>query len=325
DPKLNKFMNVHDIQIMLNINKNAVTSLIRKGTFLNAFKCNGRWWVPKSSVNDYLSEQEKSNKLKQNALSVKEAAKRLGYAHVGSMSTLINKDKKFPNAFKIGNHWYIPEKEIKTYENKRQKVNFSPVVAFTELREFIDTIENNDNLRETKDLFIQYSLIQINSMNGSVRYRRDRVLLYKRFYKQLVNNLSDEIFLVSMTKIEEMLHENSPFKKGEKKVFIPFLRYVYSQKDMNPDSEFGLLSNNERTSNQDIYSPELFHEIYQYVKMTQEHIPYAIEDQYYANMWVYTILLLTDFIRGQDLIMHTPSIDLEALDITSFDQFTENE
>src|SRR5690625_1128066 len=42
-------------------------------------------------------------------------------------------------------------------------------------------------------------------------------------------------------------------------------------------------------------------------------------------MWVYSILLLTDFIRGQDLIMYTPAIDLGPIDITSFDWFTENE
>lgn len=41
----------------------------------------------------------------------------------------------------------------------------------------------------------------------------------------------------------------------------------------------------------------------------------ALKDRSYANMWVYTILLLTDFIRGQDLILNTPKIDLETVDI----------
>lgn len=327
-PKLNGFMNVKDIQIMLKIDKTEITSLIRKEILLNALKYNGKWWVPKSSVENYLSEQERVNELKQNTLSVEEAAKRLGYAAVGSMSNLINKEKRFPNAFKIGVHWRIPEEDIKAFEKrsvkKNKKVNFSPLVAFTELREFINTIEITDNFRETKTLFIQYSLLQINSMSGSNTYRRGRVLLYKRFYKKIVNEFNNEIFLVSMTEIEEMLHKNSPFKKIEKKVLIPFLRYVYSQKDMDPDLEFSLLSNNKQTSDQDIYSPELFHEIYQYVKMTQEHMHNAIKNRYYANMWVYNILLLTDFIRGQDLIMNTPSIDLEALNITSFDSFIEN-
>ena len=327
-PKLNDFMNVKDIQTVLIIDELAVTSLIRNKTFLNTIKYNGRWWVPKSSVENYLSERERINKLKQNTLSVGEAAKRLGYGHVGSISNLINKEKRFPNAFKIGEHWHIPEEDIIAFEKRRfkksKKVNFSPLVAFTELREFINTIEITDNFRETRELFIQYSLLQINSMNGSNTYRRGRVLLYKRFYKKIVNEFNNEIFLIPMTKIEEMLHENSPFKKVEKKVLIPFLRYVYSQKDMDPDLEFSLLSNNKRTNDQDIYSPELFHELYQYVKMTQEHIRPAIKNRHYANMWVYTILLLTDFIRGQDLIMNTPSIDLEVLDITSFDSFNKN-
>src|SRR5690625_5752773 len=102
-------MNVKDIQTVLIIDELAVTSLIRNKTFLNTIKYNGRWWVPKSSVENYLSERERINKLKQNTLSVGEAAKRLGYGHVGSISNLINKEKRFTNAFKIGAHWHIPE------------------------------------------------------------------------------------------------------------------------------------------------------------------------------------------------------------------------
>src|SRR5699024_8038599 len=63
----------------------------------------------------------------------------------------------------------------------------------------------------------------------------------------------------------------------------------------------------------------------QYVKLVETHTNYALKNKSYANMWVYTILLLTDFIRGQDLIMSTPNIDLEAFNITSHDWFFDNE
>src|SRR5699024_7220788 len=48
NPKLNGFMNFQDIQTLLKMSENTVTSLVRKDTFLNAFKYKGRWWVPKS-------------------------------------------------------------------------------------------------------------------------------------------------------------------------------------------------------------------------------------------------------------------------------------
>src|SRR5699024_10756843 len=70
--------------------------------------------------------------------------------------------------------------------------------------------------------------------------------------------------------------------------------------------------------------PELYHEIYQYAKDTKSHTLTALKDRSYTNMWVYTILLLTDFIRGQDLIVNTPKIDLEVVEIDSLDWFIEN-
>ncbi|MCF3944882.1 helix-turn-helix domain-containing protein [Oceanobacillus alkalisoli] len=329
DPKIKNHLSISDIQKQLKLTKHQAANLFNKGILSNTFKYRGRWWVPKSIFEEYLKKREQTAKAKQNTLTVNEAAERLGYAHVGSISTLITKYNKFPNAFKAGRHWFIPEEDIKDFESKRMKANkkieFTPKVAYNELKEFIDSIQIDENLHETKELFTEYGLLQINSMNGSASYRRDRVLLYKRFYNKMINEINNEIFLISTERIEDMLHEKSPFKKGEKKVLIPFLRYVYGQKNMDTDVEYALVTTNRsRINDQDIYSPELFHELYQYVKMVKMHIPYAVNNRSYANMWVYTILLLTDFIRGQDLIMNTPTIDLESIDITSQDWFIEN-
>lgn len=329
DPKIKGHLSISDVQKQLKLTKYHTVNLFNQGILSNTFKYRGRWWVPKSSFEDYLKERKKSDKAKQNTLTVNEAAERLGYAHVGSISTLITKYNKFPNAFKVGRHWFIPEEDIKDFESKRMKANkkieFTPKVAYNELKESIDSIQIDENLQETKKLFTEYSLLQINSMNGSTRYRRGRVLSYKRFYNKMINEINNEIFLISTNEIEDMLNEKSPFTKNEKKILIPFLRYVYGQKNIDYDVEYALVTTNKnRTNDQDIYSPELFHELYQYVKMVKMHIPFAVNNRSYANMWVYTILLLTDFIRGQDLIMNTPTIDLESLGIKSQDWFIEN-
>src|SRR5699024_5039182 len=124
--------------------------------------------------------------------------------------------------------------------------------------------------------------------------------------------------------LTELLGEGSPFKKDEKKLLIPFLRYVYNHNGIEPEIEFSLLLNQNRDETQDIYSPKVFHHLYHYVKSIELHLETAINDRSYANMWVYTILLLTDFIRGQDLILNTPNINLDSLEINSFEWFTDN-
>lgn len=228
DSKLEEYLGIPEIQKQLKISRHLAMDLINKGLFSNSMKYRGRWWVHKASFNNYLNEKEKLNKLKQNAFSVDQTAKILGYASAASISNLIIKDNKFPNAFKVGVHWYIPEEDIKIFDVKRikskKKLTYSPIVAFTDLKDFIETIEINSKLRQTKELFIQYSLLQINNMNGSNAYKKGRVQSYKSLYKGLVKELNDEIFLVSIDEIEKMLHEESPFKKNEKKNAYSFFK-----------------------------------------------------------------------------------------------------
>src|SRR5699024_9960861 len=121
----------------------------------------------------------------------------------------------------------------------------------------------------------------------------------------IVSNMNNEIFLLSTEEISNFFQNSSSFKKGEKKILILFLKYVYSQKGIDPEFEFSLLFNESREKTKELYSPEIFFEIYQYVKDFQTHIPCSVNNRSYANMWVYTILLMTDFIRGQDLILKT--------------------
>src|SRR5690625_3598998 len=111
DSKLEEYLSMPEMQKRLKINRHQAKELITKGVFSNSMKYRGRWWVHKASFSNYLNEKEKLNKIQQNALSVDQAAKILGYASAASISNLIIKDNKFPNAFKVGVHWYIPEED----------------------------------------------------------------------------------------------------------------------------------------------------------------------------------------------------------------------
>lgn len=305
--------------------KISIFELIKKGEFPNSFKASGKWWIPISDIEDY----EKSTKqFSLKYLNTKEACLRLGYSSPAVISRMIS-EKNFPNAFKKNTQWYIPLKDIEDFEvlqkQLKKKINYSGQLGFEELKEFIKSKDQKQEFQETKQLFLDYGLIQTNNMSGSTGYMKGRVSLFKRFYEKLHSNINKEIYLLTMNEINSLLGSDSPFTKTEQKLFIQFIKYTYSMKDIKPNEEFVISNINKKTDSKEIYPAELFYKIYNYIRDTKTHTPIAVKDKFYAHMWVYTILLLTDFIRGQDLITNTPNINLEGLNISKIDWFLEND
>ncbi|HDG5480144.1 TPA: helix-turn-helix domain-containing protein [Staphylococcus aureus] len=328
DPLVKDYLSAKDISDNLNISRYEVHKLFKDNTFNQSIKYGNQWWVPIKEYEKYLIHRKKIELDIENSLTAKEAAKKLGYKYSANIVELINSYNQFPHSFKHNNTWYIPKKEIEEFQmkkvSKNRKIDYTPRVAAKELKEFVDNFDTKIELTETKKLFKQYCSQQINKIKGSNRYMRDKILLYKRFYNKMVSNMNNEIFLLSTEEINNFFQDSSSFKKGEKKILILFLKYVYSQKGIDPEIEFSILSIESREKTKELYSPEVFFEIYQYVKDFKIHIPYSINNRSYANMWVYTILLMTDFIRGQDLILKTPNINLQHLDIDDLKWFNDN-
>ncbi|WP_110927713.1 helix-turn-helix domain-containing protein [Bacillus massiliglaciei] len=302
-----------------------VIELINKGKFPNSFKISRQWWIPISDIDAY----EKSIKqFSQKYLNTKEASLRLGYSSPGVISRMIS-EKIFPNAFKQTGQWHIPLKDIEDFEviqkQSKMKIDYSGKTGFEEIKEFIKSKEHKQELQETKQFYLDYCLLQTNNISGSSGYIKSRVGLFKRFYKRLFSNINKEIYLHTTDEIKSFLDTNSPFTQHEKKLLAQFIKYTYSMKNIKPNEEIVISKKNRKTDSKDIYPAELFHKIYNYIRDTKTHTPVAVKDKYYAHMWVYTILLLTDFIRGQDLITNTPNIDIESLSINTIDWFLEND
>ncbi|MEB6299046.1 helix-turn-helix domain-containing protein [Staphylococcus xylosus] len=328
DPLVQDYISAKEISENLNLSRYEVHKLFKDNTFNHSKKYGKQWWVPIKEYRKYLIYRRKIEIDLKNSLTAKEAAEKLGYKHSANIVNLINSHKLFPNSFKHNNTWYIPKKEIEEFQMRKvsmnRKIDYTPSVAVKEIKEFVDNFDTKIELTETKKLFKQYCSHQINKIRGSSRYLRDRILLYKRFYNTLINNITNEIFLLSTEEIDGFFQNSSLFKKGEKKILILFLKYVYSQKGISPEIEFSLLSSEPREKTKELYNPDLFFEIYQYIKEFKTHISSSLNNRSYANMWVYTILLMTDFIRGQDLILNTPNINLQQLDIEHLKWFDEN-
>lgn len=320
-----------DIELgkILNLENRGVSSLIKDRAFPNAFLYKRKWWIPKEDIKEYQRKKEEEKLSEKTYLSTAEVAKRLNYKNRISINNMIIKNGEFPNAFKVGQNWCIPLADVEELEERfrksRRKVNYLPEMGYKELKEFIDAIYISKNLRETKSLYLQFCLLQINNMGGSNNYKQGRVRLYISLYEKLIESIREEVFLVPSDDISNLLDVDSELRQYEKKALIVFLRYAYHQKNIEPDQEFSFTTTPPKTETQEIYSPEEFHEIYQHVKETFLHVPLAVKDRSYANMWVYTILLLTDFIRGQDLIVNTPNIDLEVVEIDSLVWISNND
>lgn len=75
---------------------------------------------------------------------------------------------------------------------------------------------------------------------------------------------------------------------------------------------------------QEIYSASIFNQIYKHVQNIELHIEKSLNSRSYANMWVYVTLLCCDFIRGSDLVLNTPSLNLKELDIKEVDFHSNN-
>lgn len=328
-PKKQNCLDITEVSKLLKINNSRVRKLINKRKFPGAFKYKKKWLIPQIEFDLYQKEIEQQEISILNSLSLKETAERLGFADKSVVSTIISKQKRLPSAYKVDNSWRIPltdvEKFEKLVEESKKTIDYTAQLAFSEFRTYVDSLICNDNLLETKNLYMQYCLLQINNINGTNRYKRDRVLLFKRFFKKLISHINEDIFLISSEEITRILSGNFLFRKTEKKILVQFLNYAYIKKNIEPSQQFTVNTSMDKVGDKEIYSPKLFHEIYKYVKDIKAHIPPALNDRGYANMWVYTTLLLTDFIRGQDLILNTPNIDLETIGITSIDWFTKNE
>jgi predicted DNA-binding transcriptional regulator AlpA len=122
------FYKVKEAANLLGIKINTLQSILREGKFPLAIKVKNVWYIPKEGVQSYLATRSK----KLPTVTPKKTPSMDGYFTISSVSLRINlshsrislliKEGVFPNAKKVSNKWFIPEKDILFYqEDKRAK------------------------------------------------------------------------------------------------------------------------------------------------------------------------------------------------------------
>ncbi|WP_096200663.1 helix-turn-helix domain-containing protein [Bacillus sp. FJAT-45350] len=293
-----------------------VMKLIKKNRFPNVKEDNlGKPLIPKSDVEKFISTE---TEYKKRFLSIRESAQMVDKSFVAIKQKV--KDY-FPNAVKnFKGEWRIPPSDIESHKDKQ---DYNSKIALKELLSFINHNHNvgGNNFPNTIRLYKEYVTLQFNKMSGSPAYIRDRYSTYEKILKYLVETLKVEVYFLAIEELQELISEA---KNKQQKIIIPrFLNYCYREMDIEP-KEIITIEKKDKEKEMYIYPPELFNRLYNYTKEVELHKIKAINDQFYANMWAYSLLLLTDFIRGGDLIFQTPNIQVEELRVTSLEGFSEN-
>ncbi|MED4354306.1 helix-turn-helix domain-containing protein [Schinkia azotoformans] len=342
------YLTTREVADKLNITIQAVGRLIKNGELGTPIKCfeNG---IKINAINIELFEKYLiKHENRKNCLDTKNAAIYLGEI---SQSTVVDYIKKgyFPNAFMENRKYLIPlddidefikiknidptikkmkkktkiKKEVKT-NNTTQYIKLSKPELIDDI---INTIQNEkipQYLDATKEHYIKFVSIRISSLNGHKSYIISECSRAKNCFKSIILNLPKECFELSDEIIQEILLNNS-LALSHRTLANWFFQYVFGVLGMNNRKDFRIspvpVDNDD---GKEIYSPEIYLEYLSYTKNVDQHISGAIRSQFYANMWLYTIMHLMDTWRATDIVNNLLNIDLEVLNIDSFEWFLKN-
>lgn len=337
---LKNFVNTRKAAELLQINVSTVSILINAGKIKDAIrvplnKSQARWMIPMESIEEYKKQRlESSNKEKNavpipppNTLTVKMIAEKTGLSPI-TLRQKIRKKQLFTNAKKIRKTYFIPieeanefivanrkyEKKVEIYTNKD---------ALEELMHFISAYPLPFNLRKTQDLFMEFCKIKISKLRGKPNHVQAFFGYYRSVF-EILRTLDKNLYEMDVSLIDSIIYKEMK-SEHKKRIFNHFYEYCYSHQGLSIPKKYVVTkAKNNDEKEKEIYSPEVFYSYYQYVKNIVLHLPNAINNQYYANMWVFTIMHLTDVWRASDIIYNTPKIDISSIQVDSLDWFNTN-
>ncbi|MCU4786671.1 DNA-binding protein [Bacillus cereus] len=256
--------------------------------------------------------------------SIKEASEILGrsihtiHHHIHSK----NSTQKI-NVKKINNRLFISKEDLMKYKQFIDERNsIVEIDCEYAMNKISNETEQNNLFRETRTLFINYSQAYYNKCTGSTVHKHATIGQFINFHNKLQKNLSREIFEVDIEELNQLFLNEGLLTSKEKLLFTRFLSYVFTQKNMPLKNK--LLAVQNKQKEQEVYSASTFNQIYKHVQNIELHIEKSLNSRSYANMWVYVTLLCCDFIRGSDLVLNTPSLNLKELDIQEADFYSNN-
>ncbi|UYZ23292.1 helix-turn-helix domain-containing protein [Mesobacillus jeotgali] len=325
---------------ILQISKATLTSLLKNDTIKGALKIStvGKqkiWMIPKNSVEEFnknrlsfLYKDGSGNYDITDSFTVKQVSEKLGLT-ASYVRQKMDLEKWFPNAYKISSTIYVPVKDFDHFYEIRSKTEkeandyiYTNKEALKELLNYLDSNPLPPNLMETTNLYIEFCKIQFSKLRGNPKHIRTVFNYYKSVFG-ILTHLKKNIYEVGVKSIDWIITKLLT-NEHKQRIFIQFYNYSYSAKDLSVPKKYVVSKVKKTEEQKDIYPPEVFNDYYNYVKDNKLHIPNAISNQNYANMWVFTIMHLTNVWRPSDVVYNTPHIDLDSIRVHSFEWFENN-
>lgn len=326
--------------------KNVIQDLVRKGYFpgvkvillkeANSNKYRRVLIIPMESFNSFknnyeiIQYEDKRTELRPRGyLSSIEVTRILGrhenYVH------FLKKKGTFPNAIIFQGTLYIKPADLDQFisdnaertKNAEQKfTNKQAIIKFSD--RFDKETRNKIVLRETQQIYKRFGIHQLTCSQGSGNTLRGIVTMLCKLWLKLEDVLEKEFHLMTDKEVETLLSSNQ-ICITHKKCFLGFMRYAEGLGNTKRTLSFTVntskISKNEKYD-ETIYSPEEYNSYLTYVRRDSLHIQDAILSQSYANMWLYTIMHLTNAWRSSDIIRNLPPVNLESINPQySFDWF----
>lgn len=257
--------------------------------------------------------------------SIKEASEILGRSMVSIQNSLYSKQSNHKmNVKKINGRVFIPKEELIKYKQfLADRDNLVEIDCEYAINKIANETQQNNLFMDTRTLFITYSQAYFNKCTGSTVYKQSTISQFINFHNKLQRNLSREIFKSDIEELNQLSLKEGLFTSKERLLFTRFLSYAFDQKNIPQKNKLLAIQKN-KNKEQEIYSALTFNQIYKHVQNIELHIEKSLNSRPYANMWVYVALLCCDFIRGSDLILNTPNLNLKELGIQESDFHTGN-
>ncbi|BCD05099.1 MULTISPECIES: helix-turn-helix domain-containing protein [Bacillus cereus group] len=231
-------------------------------------------------------------------------------------------------AIKINNRLFIPIQNANKYLESLQYVLDTVYDTHSALEDLLKHYNNHppsSDFIKTSSLYKKWVEIKINSSNARPFALRGYTLNFINLYDKMLSNFHGEIWTVSDAKIELFL-SNRSLSNELKKIFVQFLSYCDNQNGINREKKYLYYYAKKESaySEKKIYSFEIYHQYYTHVQNIEMHITHATTCRYYANMWAYTTILLTNNWRGIDTVHEFPSIELDSIRADKLSWFKTN-
>ncbi|MDZ3952281.1 helix-turn-helix domain-containing protein [Bacillus thuringiensis] len=191
-------------------------------------------------------------------------------------------------------HELHPDKSVRAVELYQKKVKELP---------------NNTNISVTITFFHAFAHQKIAMINGSEkRFRKCTFQLVHTLHFILIH-LKTELFELDDVEIETLLE--SPHLLGTyQSLLVHFINYCQKQTNCTFQNVYKIEYKTKRTENE-IYDFPTFLQFYRYTKTCELHIPYALQNQTYAQTWLFVMMHMINGWRKHTIITQLPNPCLE--------------